>query len=119
MNRSATEFNAKSLGMRIKRARQEQGYTLEKLADICMVTSVHLRHVENGARFPSLPVFAALCSALNVSPSYFMPECLSLPHDLPDAYERALRMLMDAPPRHAQIVVAMLETMHGMLDLEK
>lgn len=115
MSSSIKEFNPQLFGMRIEKVRLELHMTREELSDACNITSVHLRHIEGGARLPSVPVFILLCNALHVSPTYFLADFLDLRAGLPDAYAKVLDIMLSASPRQAEIIVAMLETMSKML----
>lgn len=116
MSHSIKEFNAQLFGMRIEKVRLEQHMTREELADACNITAVHVRHIENGTRLPSVPVFVLLCNALRVTPTYFLADFIDLKAGLPDAYAKAVDILLSASPCQAEIIVAMLETMNKMLD---
>ena len=110
------ELDQRLFGIRLEKARHEQHITRDKLADLCNITTVHVRHMEGGTRLPSLPVFISLCNALKVSPTYFLGDYLNLTDGLPDAYQKVLEILMKAPPRQAELIIAMIETMNRHLE---
>lgn len=107
--------NALRLGERIRTARMEQNFSLEYVAEQCNVTAMHIRHVEDGQRLPSLPLFVALCKIFKVSPTYFLADEIELINGVPDAYQRIVEILLDCPPKEAQMIVAMIDTMHGVM----
>lgn len=116
MDETPREFNGLLLGMRIEKARHEQQLTRGQLASACNITTVHIRHLEDGSRLPSLPVFVMLCNALHVSPTYFLADFLDLKTGLPDAYTKVLETLSSITPRQAEIIAAMLESMSKILN---
>ena len=107
------------LGMRFEKARCERHLSRDDVAAACDISVVHLRHLENGTRIPSLPLFISLCSVLRVTPSYFLSDCLDLAAGLPDAYAKAINMLLKAPPHEAEIIIVMIETMHRLFYKDK
>jgi len=59
-----------TLGEKIKFVRWiTKGITQTKLSQMVNVTSVAIHNYENDKSMPSLPVFVAICDALNVSPN--------------------------------------------------
>ncbi len=102
--------NLKLLGLRLENARRARHFTRDYLSEQCHITSVHLRHIENGSRLPSLPVFISLCNALSVSPTYILSDYVKLQSGLPDAYDRAVSLLYKVPPNLADVMVGMLES---------
>lgn len=99
------------LGLRLGEARKAKHLTRESLAAQCDITAVHLRHIEDGSRLPSLPVFVSLCNALSVNPAYVLGDYINAGTELPNDYNRAVNLLMKAPPHVANLIVSMLETM--------
>jgi len=53
-----------ALGIRIKEIRQSKSLKLYELAEMANVSKGLLSKVENGRTTPSLPVFFAICNAL-------------------------------------------------------
>lgn len=62
----------KKIGPRIKRIREESGYTQEKLAELIDVSVQYLAKLEAGRVGISLPNFMSLCRALGVSADYLL-----------------------------------------------
>ena len=69
-------MDKKLLGKRINTARNERGWTSERLSEACNINATYLRQIESGAKVPSLQVFVLLCEALKVSPTYLLAEVL-------------------------------------------
>lgn len=65
-------INYVSLGEKIKSARKERGYTQEKLAEICDISTGFLGHIERGTRKLSLDTLFCIAMVLNVSLDYLL-----------------------------------------------
>ena len=63
-----------NFGKRVKRRRQEQELTQEKLAEIAEMDCSYLSSVERGERNISLEMILAIAKALQVSPKDLMPD---------------------------------------------
>lgn len=62
-----TDINYPKLGERIRRKRRECGYTQEKLAEICDISTGFLGHIEKGTRKLSLDTLFRIANALDAS----------------------------------------------------
>ena len=60
-------INYVNLGEKIKSTRKERGYTQEKLAEICDISTGFLGHIERGTRKLSLDTLFCIATVLNVS----------------------------------------------------
>lgn len=60
------------IGMKIKARRREYGYTQERLAEICNISTGYLGHLENGSRVPSLETLCGIADALHLSLDYLL-----------------------------------------------
>lgn len=116
MDNAQNGLDMRTFGIRMEKARCERQLTRDQLADLCDITSVHVRHMEGGNRLPSLPVFVSLCIALKVSPTYFLSDDLTFMEELPDPYDRIMKLLLEATPRSAEMIVAMIETAEKYID---
>lgn len=65
-------INYVSLGEKIKLSRKERGYTQEKLAEICDISTGFLGHIERGTRKLSLDTLFCIAMVLNVSLDYLL-----------------------------------------------
>jgi len=61
-----------SIGERIRKIREELGYTQKKLASEAQVTPAAISQIESSDRSPSVPVLCRLAQALKVSASYIL-----------------------------------------------
>lgn len=61
-----------NLGEKVKQKRRELGYTQEKLAEICDISTGFLGHIENGTRAPSLETLYNIACALHTGIDYFL-----------------------------------------------
>ena len=62
------------LGKRINAVRKDQGFTADRLSELCHINATYLRQIEGGAKMPSLPVFIDICRALKISPDYLLQD---------------------------------------------
>lgn len=65
-------INYHKLGEKVKRKRLEIGYTQEKLAEICDISTGFLAHIESGNRAPSLETLYHIACALHSGIDYFL-----------------------------------------------
>jgi transcriptional regulator with XRE-family HTH domain len=64
---------AKRIGQRVRWARElVSGETATNLAAFLGVDTSSLRHIERGARLPSIHLLMTLCHALRISPQYLL-----------------------------------------------
>lgn len=101
-------MDKKLLGRRINMARKEIGWTSERLAEVCSINATYLRQIESGAKIPSLPVFISLCKALNVSPTYLLPE--ALPQQENQDIDAMLELAQSATPKQLNMMVSMMRS---------
>lgn len=57
-----------SIGMQIRRLREERGYSLEELAERCGLSFRGLIYIEHGRRNPSVLTLLSIASGLDVAP---------------------------------------------------
>ncbi|MBQ8380353.1 MAG: helix-turn-helix transcriptional regulator [Clostridia bacterium] len=62
----------KTLGKRIRAAREKKYLTREQLAEAVELAPYYLGEIERDVKTPSLPVFVKLCEALGVSADYLL-----------------------------------------------
>ena len=65
-------INYVNLEQKIKSTRKERGYTQEKLAEICDISTGFLGHIERGTRKLSLDTLFCIATVLNVSIDYLL-----------------------------------------------
>ena len=79
-------INYVNLGEKIKSTRKERGYTQEKLAEICDISTGFLGHIERGTRKLSLDTLFCIATVLNKSDN-FLEQMDSVARSLnPSAY---------------------------------
>ena len=61
-----------SLGAKIKAERKKLGYTQEKLAEMCEISTGFLGHIEGGTRKLSLETLFKISNVLNTSIDYLL-----------------------------------------------
>ena len=67
-----TEIDYKELGMKIKKMRQSEGLTQDKLAEIVGCNTSHISNIENNYTKASLNISLAIANALNTSIDYLL-----------------------------------------------
>ena len=82
------------IGSRIRRYRKENGLTQEQLADKINVTKNRVSNWEQGINRPDADILAAICRALNVSPSNLLGVYLSS-DDLNERERRVIQAYRD------------------------
>ncbi len=60
------ETNRKELGEQVRKIREEQGWTVDQLAEMCDVKRQTVAKVEEGAFNVPIDVIGKVCDALNV-----------------------------------------------------
>ncbi len=61
------------LGLNIRKIREQNGLTQEKLAELARVDYSYLNLIENGRRNPSIKVVTKIARALGMSPKDLLP----------------------------------------------
>ena len=79
------------LGDKIRIKRRELGYTQEKLAEICDISTGFLGHIENGTRSPSLETLYSIACALHSGIDYFLFDSASASDNLLEQIGSAVR----------------------------
>ncbi len=59
--------DGKVIGEQIRQRRMELGYTQEKLAELCGVSTSYLGHIERGSRLMSVSMLVILSDVLKIS----------------------------------------------------
>jgi len=67
-----TDFDYKSLGKRIRKARKNQNMTQEQLAEACSLSTAHIGHIERGTRALSVESLITIATVLNISTDYLL-----------------------------------------------
>lgn len=68
------EINYEKLGLKIKKIRQENGLTQDKLAEMVSCNTSHISNIENNHTKVSLNVLLAIANVLNTSIDYLLSE---------------------------------------------
>jgi len=68
------EINYEELGLKIKKIRQENGLTQDKLAEMVSCNTSHISNIENNHTKVSLNVLLAIANVLNTSIDYLLSE---------------------------------------------
>lgn len=100
----------KILGRRINQLRKSKGITSERLAEICEVNPTHMRKIESGGSYPSLPLFLRICNALETSSDFLLGEMLVNPV-MPDAVEQLGKQLKHLTANQIEMISGMIDVM--------
>lgn len=99
----AVHNHPEALGDIIKSARQQNGITIETLADKVSITERYLYRIENEGKKPSYDVLYKLIRELSISPdSIFYPEKPAKDSEI----ENLLRILSECDERSLKVIKA-------------
>ena len=70
-------MNYKSIGLRIRKAREAKGLTQEQLADMTNLSVPHMSVIERGAKLPRMDTFIEIANALNVTADSLLLDVLN------------------------------------------
>ena len=71
------KIDYKSIGVRIKAARQQKHYTQDQVAEMCDVSIQHISNIENNKTKVSLPLLIDIANVLDVSLDELVCEVLT------------------------------------------
>lgn len=71
-------MDLKSMGRRIKTARENKGYTQEQLAERLNLSVQHVSVIERGVKSPKMETFVKLANELEINADYLLEESLSV-----------------------------------------
>lgn len=74
--------DGKAIGERIKQRRSELGYTQEKLAEMCSVSTSYLGHIERGSRMMSVNMLLILSDTLKMSTDEILFDTFTQSNDM-------------------------------------
>ena len=74
------DINYNALGEKIRKERQRQRYTQEKLSELCDISTSYLGHIERGSRKMSIDTLVTIANVLNVSLDYLLSDDLTQPN---------------------------------------
>lgn len=63
---------SKVIGMRLKKIREERGYSLEKVSELTGVSKPSINNIERGLTSPSIDSLWKIATGLSVPISYFL-----------------------------------------------
>ncbi len=76
-----TNNKTKMLGVRIRKARTERGFTQEQLAERVNVGATHISHIETGQCSPSVELLIDIMEVLEVAPNKIFGGTVSWAND--------------------------------------
>jgi transcriptional regulator with XRE-family HTH domain len=63
-------FDFSTIGKRIKKSREENGFTQEQLAEFLDVSNAYISKIERGKTAINLNMLSEICDCLKITPSY-------------------------------------------------
>ncbi|WP_410495704.1 helix-turn-helix transcriptional regulator [Cellulosilyticum sp. ST5] len=95
-------FDYTVIGKRIKKIREKQGYTQEKVAETLGVSSAYISKIEIGKTSLSIETLASICECLEISPIFVLTGTLPKSEDyLRNDIEMMLR---ECSPEKIQLI---------------
>lgn len=95
------------LGIKIKEARIQKGYTQEKLAETAGIGPVYLSEIERGVKMPSLKLFIKIIDALEISADYVLRDEISTGKEY--VFDEVTEKLADLTPKQRKAAVAIID----------
>lgn len=71
-------MDLKPLGMKIKWAREQKGYTQENLAEKLNLSVQHISVIERGVKAPRMDTFIRIANVLDVDADYLLSDLLQV-----------------------------------------
>lgn len=83
-------MNLKEIGRKIKKARENKGYTQEQLAEKVNLSVQHISVIERGLKAPKLDTFIRIANVLGVNADFILSDSLNVSAKLmaSDLYRR-------------------------------
>ena len=101
-------INYVNLGKKIKSTRKERGYTQEKLAEICDISTGFLVHIDRGTRKLSLDTLFCIATVLNVSIDYLLIDSANKSDNFLEQMDSVARSLNPSAYNSFRITVIIL-----------
>ena len=95
------------LGLKIREARIQKGYTQEKLAEAAGIGAVYLSEIERGIKMPSLKLFVKIIDALDISADYVLRDELSAGKEY--VYDEVIEKLAELTPKQRKAAVSIID----------
>lgn len=102
-----------AFGMRLSAIRRVKNLTSEQLSELCGVDNTHIRHIESGSRSPSIRLLVRLCNVLQVSPYYFLQDCIELEKDETDKVKGLVELFPELSTQKANAVKDIIEILNN------
>lgn len=100
-------MNKTDLGIRLRQARLQKGYTQHQLAEKAQISLVYLGEVERGKKMPSLNSFIRIVEALGISADYILRD--ELPSGEAYVFDELTEKLRDLSPGQRRVAGDILD----------
>ena len=95
------------VGIKIREARRQKGFTQQSLADAVGVGEMYLSQIERGMKMPSLNLFIDIITALDVSADYVLRDALPTGKDF--VYAEVAELLDGLTPKQRRGAIDILD----------
>ncbi|SCI61367.1 HTH-type transcriptional regulator immR [uncultured Clostridium sp.] len=104
-------MNFKSMGQKIKRARERKGYTQEELAERVNLSVQHISVIERGIKAPRLETFLNIANELDVDADYLLADLLNVSEQLTsnELYDMMAEVSKKEKRRILEVVKVLIE----------
>ena len=104
-------MNFKSMGQKIKRARERKGYTQEELAERVNLSVQHISVIERGIKAPRLETFLNIANDLDVDADYLLADLLNVSEQLTsnELYDMMAEVSKKEKRRILEVVKVLIE----------
>lgn len=102
-------MNYQDFGERVRKKRQQRGWTQERLAKELGVSTSFVGHIERGSRKASLETLVQIVNALDVSMDYLLAASLK-------GQSAEMEEAPNLPPHQRMVMREILDTLKNQLD---
>lgn len=104
-------MNFKSMGQKIKRARERKVYTQEELAERVNLSVQHISVIERGIKAPRLETFLNIANELDVDADYLLADLLNVSEQLTsnELYDMMAEVSKKEKRRILEVVKVLIE----------
>ena len=104
-------MNFKSMGQKIKRARERKGYTQDELAERVNLSVQHNSVIERGIKAPRLETFLNIANELDVDADYLLADLLNVSEQLTsnELYDMMAEVSKKEKRRILEVVKVLIE----------
>ena len=110
------ELNYMLIGVRLRAARIEKGYTQEYISERAGISAQHCSGIECGNAKVSLPALVRLCNALEITPDSVLMD--SINHATPQLKANIAAIFADCSPDETYLMLSQAENLKKSLRIK-